>query len=230
MIKQAKKVIIALFLGIVMVFGVAGCNAGVQDELQSKIDALQSRIEEMEAQIGERNKTIEDLNDRLAETEEQISEQDERIEQLEKEIAEKTAGAFYTLQEAYDNGWLTQADLMSIAYYHNGGRWHNEEIMSEDYEPLPKTPEVLSNLTELKIKHTAVNEFKMEFPGTPSALIAKVEDFTINEYNGTYNGCIAVRMIDNFTGYWDVVVAPKIAGIRFYYGNTNYIKIWRETK
>lgn len=28
-------------------------------------------------------------------------------------------GSFYTLQEAYEKGWLTKEDLMNIAYYHN---------------------------------------------------------------------------------------------------------------
>ena len=228
--KQVKIVCIALILGIVMIFGVVGCNEGAQNELQNKIDDLQSqiaemedRLAEMEDQLCERDATIEDLNG-------QIEKQDEKIEELEKELAEKTVGTFYSLQEAYDNGWLTQADLMSIAYYHNGGRWHNEEIMNEDYEPAPKTPEVLSEITEFKIKCTALKEYKTEFSKTPSASIAKVEDFTITEYHGTYNGCIAVRMIDKFTGYPGVIGTPKIAGVRFYYGMPNYIKIWREIK
>ena len=31
-------------------------------------------------------------------------------------------GKFYTLQEAFDQGFLTENDLKSIAYYNNGGR------------------------------------------------------------------------------------------------------------
>ena len=144
--------------------------------------------------------------------------------------SQESTGTFYTLQEAYENGWLTQADLMSIAYFHNGGRWHNEEIMSETYEPLPKTPGVLSEETKLTVKNTAVNEYKMKYPGTHSASIAKIEDFTITEYIGIYNGCIAIMMIDNFTGYWGAVEIHEIANVKFYYNSSNHIKIWRETK
>ena len=50
----------------------------------------------------------------------------------------KDEGAFYTLQGAYNAGYLTKEEIMSIAYYHNGGRLYNEEIMSEKYRPFPK--------------------------------------------------------------------------------------------
>ena len=224
--KKAKKVIIALFLGIVMVFGAVGCNAGVQDELQSKIDALQSQIAEMEAQIGERDKTIEDLNGRLAETEEQLREHDERIEQLEKELAEKTEGELYSLYVAYVNGWLTKSDIMSIAYYHNGGRTYNEEIMSEEYEPLPKTPEVLSNLTELKIKSTAAKDYREKF----NIEDAVADGFTITQYCGTYGDCIAVMMRDDYSGTAAVVRTVSVAGVKIYYNSGREIQIWRKTK
>ena len=60
-------------------------------------------------------------------------------------------GTFYTLQEAYDNGWLNQEQLLSIAYYHQGTEG-NEELMGENYTPIPKTPDMLSEELELEIK------------------------------------------------------------------------------
>lgn len=78
---KTKKFLIALFLAIVMVFGVAGCNVGAQNDLQSKIDELQSQIE--------------DLNDRISEMEDQISERDEKIEQLEELLAKMNYSAVY---------------------------------------------------------------------------------------------------------------------------------------
>ena len=56
-------------------------------------------------------------------------------------------GQFYTLQQAYENHWLTQEDLKSIAYYHNVGIAGNEEVMGENYQPQPKTPEILDKIT-----------------------------------------------------------------------------------
>lgn len=222
--KKTKIILIALFLVTVMAFAVAGCNAGTQNDLQSAIDDLQSQVEEMENriaemedQIGERDATIENLN-------EQIKKRDEKIEQLE-EFAEKFTGKVYSLQEAYNNGWLTLGDIMSIAYYHNGGRSGNEEIMDEYYEPSPKTPEVLSSETELKIKSAAAKEYREKY----NIENAEADGFTITEYYGTYSGCIAVRTDDIYSGYAAVVWTETVAGIKITYYSGYPIKIWRKT-
>ena len=133
-------------------------------------------------------------------------------------------GKFYTLQEAYDNGWLTQADLMSIAYYHNGGRAHNEEIMSEDYAPAPKSPEVLSKWTESRIKRAAAKEYRgREY----KIKDAKARGFTITAYYGTYGDCVAIMMKDKYTGEPAVVWTDVVAGVNIYYGSGRTIKVWR---
>lgn len=137
---------------------------------------------------------------------------------------EESKGTFYSLQEAYDNGWLTRADIMSIAYYKNRGRTYNEEIMSEDYEPLPKVPEVLSNLTELKIKSTAAKEYREKY----NMQYAEADGFTITEYCGTYNGCVAVMMRDVYSGEAGVEWTDSVAGVNIYYNSGKSIKIWRE--
>ena len=59
--------------------------------------------------------------------------------------APEASGDFYSLQEAYEAGYLTKEEIMSIAYYHNGGRVYNEEIMSEEYTPIPKTRTGITN-------------------------------------------------------------------------------------
>ena len=50
---------------------------------------------------------------------------------------ETVQGEFYSLQEAYDKGWLTQDDLLSIAYHYQGRR-DNEELMGEDTSRSPR--------------------------------------------------------------------------------------------
>ena len=237
--KQIKIVFIALFLSVVMVFGIAGCNTSSQNELQSKIDNLQSqiaemedRLAEMEDQLRERDATIEDLNG-------QIEKQGEKIEELEKTLAKKTVGAFYSLQGAYDNGWLTQAELMSIAYYHNRGRNHNEEIMSEDYEPLPKTPENLSTFLNLAIRQTMVNDLNKRFDTDTFVL----DNIAVYGYCGTYNGCVAIRLSYSDGPYYaenTVINEHTVANVTFFYPNytsfyyltdyilSNTIMIWKE--
>ena len=192
---KLSKILIALIVGIVMIFGIAGCDADTPKKSQSKDSVLQSQGEELNKEIS--GKSPEE---------------------------EETTGSFYTLQEAYDNGWLTQDDIMSIAYYRHG-RTYNEEIMSEDYQPAPKTPEVLSEKTELKIKSTAAKEYSEEY----DIKYAEADGFTITEYCGTYGNCIAVMMTDNYSGTTGVVWIDSIAGVNFYYGNGRRMKIWRET-
>ena len=204
--KRISKIIVALLIGVVMIIGVTGCNDDTQKQLQSKIDALQTQLVE--------------LNGKLAEMEDQIRERDERIEDLEKEISSNT-GTFYSLQEAYDNGWLTQEDLMSIAYYHNDGRVYNEDIMPEDYVPQTKMPEVLSDETQLKIISAIYNVED-----------AETVDITITEYYGTYGDCIAVKesMHYRYGGGPCIDAILSVSGIKFCISIRNPIIIWRETK
>jgi uncharacterized protein YceK len=69
---------------------------------------------------------------------------------------EKSIGNIYSLGEAYDKGLLTVEDLQSISYYHNGSD-------DENYVPIPKNPEVLTNKTENAIKETVA--YIMRKPG-----------------------------------------------------------------
>ena len=104
-------------------------------------------------------------------------------------VEETLAGEFYTLQEAYDNGWLTQEDLLSIAYHYNHGREDNEELMGEDYVPQPKTPETLSKQTEKSIKQTELDKYNNgREPG--SEYYGTLDQVYILGYYGTYNGCV----------------------------------------
>ena len=158
-----KKLFAALF-AFIIAFGIAGCNAGT-DELQSKIDELQNALNEMS---------------------DSLSEKQEKIDGLERELAQKLPGTILTLQDASDKGLLTKEDLMSIAYRYDG-RKGNEEIMGEDYEPLPKTPVVLDEITELKIKCAMAKNLWGK-----SGYAEDVGGFHIKAYYGTYNGCVAL--------------------------------------
>lgn len=133
------------------------------------------------------------------------------------------AGTLYTLREAYELGLLTRDDLMSIAYYHNSGSTHNEEIMSESYKPATKTPEGLSAETELKIKSTAATDYKEKY----NIKDVEADGFTITEYCGTYGDCVAIMMRDDYSGTSGVEWLDSIAGVNFYYNSGKTIKIWR---
>ena len=140
------------------------------------------------------------------------------------------SGTFYTLQEAYEGGLLTREELMSIAYYHNGGRQYNEEIMSEEYTPIPKEPAELSEETSLQIRNTAAWEYRES--GHESLSEAVADDFTITEYCGTYGDCVVIMITDiGLTGKPGVAdMAVTIEGLSFHYNSGNILKVWKEGK
>ena len=134
----------------------------------------------------------------------------------------KYQGEFYTLQQAYDNNWLTQDDLKSIAYYHNGGIKYNEEIMGEDFQPQPKTPEVLGKAIERSVKQTYIDSFLTDRN-------AKISEVYIDEYCGCYNGCYPLMMSDNYSGTTGAESRQTVGGVIFHYNSGNKIKVWKQT-
>jgi len=157
----------------------------------------------------------------------------------------ESKGAFYSLQQAYDNGWLTQEDLRSIAYYHHDGLnysledlykadaitreaieknmyYQNENGETIEFVPSPKNPEILDAETEKQLKQTRANGLREE------GRKIKAKDVSIIEYYGIYNSCVAAMLAEKgseylYSGNWRV-----IADITFVYGTSNQIKIWKE--
>jgi hypothetical protein len=129
-------------------------------------------------------------------------------------------GDFYTLQEAYDQGLLTKDALESIAYYQNGGS------DDENFVPIPKNPEELSEETENAIKETRVYDIRND--SQEPIKKAKTDDVSITQYYGTYNTCVAVMLDEAYYAYdaalWDVT----IGGIPFHYKDGNRIIIWKQ--
>lgn len=134
--------------------------------------------------------------------------------------APKQRGTFYTLEEAYKQGLLTQDDLKSIAHYQNG------ESAEEDFEPMPKNPEELSKKTEKAIKETKAYELRNQ--DTKPIKEAKAKDIIIRKYYGTYNDCVAVMLDDMFGGFIDIERMVIVAGVSFYYRASYNIMIWKE--
>ena len=162
-----KKSII-LFLLITMLFGVVACK-GSQNENSSVLESSFTT-----SSLG--NSSLQDSSS----MEESSSLQENASPQESSSVVEEELGKFYSLQEAYDNGWLTREELLSIAYYYHG-RYGNEEIMDENYVPLPKTPETLDEEMDLEIRQA--------YAKGNSNRVARLE---IEAYCGTYGECIAV--------------------------------------
>ncbi len=196
-----KKLFLGSIATVLLAVFLCGCNAGAN--LQKRVDAL----EESNSLLEERVDELERENDLLWDMMSEMGLKD---------------GEFYTLQQAYDAGWLTQEDLKSIAYYHNGGREGNEEIMGEDYQPQPKTPEVIDKMTELSIKQTYCENLRKQDNAKPSGV-------TIERYYGAYNGCYAVVLSSIYIGSYENIINEwkKIGGVNIHYTDHFFMTMWR---
>ena len=129
---------------------------------------------------------------------------------------------FYSLQEAYDLNLLTFSDVSEISYHHNGN-WDGMPT-AEFREPLPKNPTFLSAEAENKIKQTFLDEFNAN---SDMAMFYTIEDVTIQNYCGTYNGSVVV-----FLQSWQLHTmshrSETVAGIRFAYNDGNGLRVWTE--
>ena len=134
-----------------------------------------------------------------------------------------SVGHFYSLEEAYENGWLTQDDLNNIAYYYHTRHGETEHV-DESFAPTPKTPETLSEDTQNKIKRTYLDEVAM----APDGTFDRIE---IRQYYGTYNGCVVVGIQSDYV-LIDPLLYPEhaIGEVIFYDYVPSAIDVWREHK
>ncbi|MFA5449549.1 MAG: hypothetical protein WC292_03830 [Clostridia bacterium] len=122
------------------------------------------------------------------------------IDGVGKEVDMK---AFYTLQEAYDNGWLTVEDLEKIASYNND-------------DSLPVYPEKLSDET--------IEQIKRYFEHFDNCM-NKEHDVQIIYY-GTYNEYVAV-LIHCEIAYTGILFGEIVAGVQFHYCSPESILIYK---
>ncbi len=143
-----------------------------------------------------------------------------KIEIYRPSVSKK--GEFFSLQEAYDFGYIDLDDLKSMAYYLNEGK------DMEGITPKPIEPSELDEQTRADIKETEVRYLKMQHDWDDDV---SVDNITINAYFGTYNGLIAVIVDDDYYSYMnlEVVSWPKIvAGVIFNYkGSSKSIVLWK---
>jgi len=76
----------------------------------------------------------------------------------------------------------------------------------------------------LQVKQTYL-DMKME-SGYPDYMTA--EDVWVEEYCGTYNGCIVMMFTDNEAIYAQAIRVVNVAGVRIRYNNANEIYAWND--
>jgi hypothetical protein len=81
----------------------------------------------------------------------------------------------------------------------------------------------LSSDVEIKIKQDFLDFYtKTENPD------ATVDDVSILFYYGTYGGCVAVKMTDRFSVYYQVITIETIDGIKISTNDSNPIHVWKD--
>ena len=129
-------------------------------------------------------------------------------------------GKFYTLQEAFDQGFLTENDLKNIAYYNNGGRENNEDKIEEDFLPQPLNPKTIPADIQKSIKSDYIyyNE-KLDNK-------TKDSEVKIDDYYGEYNNCYVAILHGPFA-YFAVVNEFSVNGYNYSYTQSEFM-VWRK--
>ncbi len=117
--------------------------------------------------------------------------------------SESENGEVIGLQEAYEKEYLTQENLLSIAYYYQGTK-NNEELMGQNYVPKYKDPETLNEKIEEKIIRVLKKKTEQDH-------------IKILDYLGTYKDCIVIKYTDaqQYTAVESVKYLVEIGGVTF---------------
>lgn len=130
-------------------------------------------------------------------------------------------GEFYSLAEAYNNGYITRNDLLNIAYYYN----NETNVNDETFVPKEISVNDLSKKTLKAIKNTyLVTILKNDSKAT-------LDGVHLNKYFGKYGDCVSLNMKDDYTCY-DLLPPIEeyvIDGVKFlnYIDGPYGITVWK---
>ena len=128
----------------------------------------------------------------------------------------KPHGAFYSLQEAYDAGYITRADLEEIAERQNNGTYVSEE----EFDPQVKQMILEDRAEWLR------NPEEDPYPE------AEASGVRIVHYYGVYQGdCYAVMLSSIYEPAFPAVAEEQwehIGGVDILYLNPRRIEIWKK--
>ena len=153
------------------------------------------------------------------------------------------SGTFYTLQEAYDEGWISYEEVKNISYYSNNGQVYEksmDDIPADidyrpegdgtkqiDYTPIPRDPEKLDAKTTKKIRKDYL-EFYKEYTDAASSPWIKIEMEAIflEAYCGKYSEFVAVKMNASFKRP-GILIRFFVDDIMFW-GKTHDVLLWKK--
>ena len=198
------KKVISIAIILVMLIMLTACDS-----------KLLSRIDELEATIREQSDRIEQLEKENEQLSGRVEQMEKEIEKLEEE-SEYIKGAFYTLEESFDNGWLTRNDIMHISYFRYGivmegtvGDRENWKII--DFEPQIDTPQLSSKL-EIDVKNTFYKLNRDLCQDRDGNEVYSTDDVTVKFY-GRYNDSYVVVVDCSFILFGATEIPKSVDGI-----------------
>ncbi|MCL2410598.1 MAG: hypothetical protein FWC97_03040 [Treponema sp.] len=166
-------------------------------------------------------------------------------------------GTFYSLQEAYDGGFITRGDIKHISYFATGrvvevldatgNEWEMELHQPENYwtkirkiDFTPQTPNpFLTNISpkvisDMKSAFYAANKELMDISlqqeierGDIRRGTTALDTISIDAFYGEYNGSYAVRITSSLWGYGDLAIHQLASNIGWDFGVGPYITIFK---
>lgn len=129
-------------------------------------------------------------------------------------------GAFYTLQEAFDNEWLNHADLLTVRSKHKA---ENEKIYEsfKEQEEDDKSPIVLEKEIKQEIKAAFVKEHKNDkYP-------VKEDEISLRCY-GSFDGVYVLFVDVESWAYTDEEWSEVIGDVEFFYGSGQTMTVYSD--
>ena len=125
-------------------------------------------------------------------------------------------GTFYSLEEAYDAGWLTKDNIMEVCYYRFGEVWLGEDLNSDSwvkYEYEPKNQQQgLDKSVENNIKNAYYSIHKSDFFDKEGNSLGGIDNLSV-QYFGTYNNFCVIIMKCSLWDVGQVVTPMLLAGV-----------------
>ena len=179
------------------------------EQTEDPSQALQAQVDEMQTQIDELGQKLEEMQgalDALGQENEALREQAGDFEWWRA----APYGAFVSLADAYQLGWLTQDDLTRIAAIQNA------LYAQEAPDPLPLDETAARAIRETRAYALRTNERQPR---------ASYRDVSIDCYYGCYDGLYAAMISDSYTGYHAALWEETIGGVTFRYRDGREISI-----
>lgn len=131
----------------------------------------------------------------------------------------KAVGTFYTIEEAYENGWLTRDDLMEVCYNRFGEVWLGENVDSNTWIKYEySTINILSELdgaVENDIKETYYSMHKNAFFDQDGNSLGGIKDLSV-QYYGTYNNSYVIVIECSIWETGQTATPTLVAGVAWW--------------